>query len=65
LSKKSKGAEERLRVAKIFQIVSSTGHTLVSWAAAVNQVKNEREGGRKKEKKGKNEKGKLRSCKKN
>jgi hypothetical protein len=37
----------------------------VSWAAAVNQVKNEREGGRKKEKKGKNEKGKLRSCKKN
>jgi len=38
LSKKSKGAEERLRVAKIFQIVASSGHTLVSWAAAVNQV---------------------------
>ena len=39
LAKKARGAEERLRVAKLFQAVAASGHTLVSWAAAVNQVR--------------------------
>ena len=37
LEKKIAGAEERIRIAKIFQAVSQTGHTLVSWAAMVDQ----------------------------
>jgi ankyrin repeat protein len=37
LNKKIAGAEERMRVAKIFQAVSGTGHTLQSWCASVNQ----------------------------
>jgi hypothetical protein len=37
LSLSKSGCEDRIRVAKIFQYVSSCGHSITSWAAAVNQ----------------------------